>query len=63
MSVSKQNQAGLFDLILKNANEVIDRIYAPSLADAKEMYRLRKQMDLNSFNSLFDVCQSPERKR
>jgi len=62
MGVTKQNNAGLFDLVVKSANEVIDRIYAPSLIDARDMYVLRKQMNLKDFEKLFDVRQSIRRK-
>jgi len=63
MAVTKRNRSGLFDMVLRSANEVIDRIYAPSLDDAKDMYRIRKQMDINTFTKMFDVRHSPQRKR
>ena len=62
MPVTKQNQAGLYDLILRSVNEVIDRIYAPSLEDAKGMYVLRKQMNEKDFTKLFDVKHTRKRK-
>jgi hypothetical protein len=63
MAVTKQNKAGLYDLVLRSVNEVIDRIYAPSQEDAHEIYILRKQMNRDAFDSLFDVRHTPERKR
>tara|TARA_Y100000034_G_C6621533_1_gene270980 strand:- start:240 stop:428 length:189 start_codon:yes stop_codon:yes gene_type:complete len=62
MPVTKQTSAGLYDLVLRSVNEVIDRIYAPTVEDARSIYILRKQMNEKDFDKLFDVKHTRQRK-
>jgi len=53
----------MYNLILKNTSEIVDRTSANSLKEAVSFFRGRKQMDKKSFNKLFDVCHSSSIKK
>ena len=50
----------MYNLILKNSNEIIDRTHSTSLEQAKLFFMGRKQMDEKTFDTLYHVEESPK---
>ena len=53
----------MYVLLIKNSNEVIDRIPSNSLKEAVSFFRQRKQMDEESFNNLYEVKEDAKKER
>ena len=45
----------IYNLLLKNSDEAIDRIHSESLEEATMFFIRRKQMDEETFHKLYEV--------
>jgi|10_taG_2_1085330.scaffolds.fasta_scaffold15436_2 hypothetical protein len=60
---SEGDKSNMYILTIINSEEAIDRIPAVDLKSAKELFRLRKVMDEESFDKLYEVKKEIIKKR
>ena len=53
----------MYNLFLKNNNEIIDRVPASNLEEAIFFFMTRKRMNEETFNNLYEVKKEDDKKR
>tara|TARA_A100001515_G_C4563490_1_gene207371 strand:+ start:287 stop:451 length:165 start_codon:yes stop_codon:yes gene_type:complete len=53
----------MYTLLLKNNTEIIDKVSAKNLEEAKFFFMNRKQMNEETFNNLYEVKKEDDKKR